>query len=466
MTGVFLHLELDSKGIKAKIIEPGQSQTIIRDECQVLYESDSFDQVMDEISRKINLSSCSTAVIFVPDNCVSFRNLDLPFRSETKIRKILPFELETVLPESEIDYISDFFVLDHFKDTNTILSASIQESFVEQYFSCLARFNIKPLVITSTGYAAAISFLSLQTTSTSFAFLHISRSQMTLVVVNNEKPCAVRSFAPDNMDAPDIAKMIRQTLVGFSQRTGIAEEFELFVCSEDSHMVHAPVYNAFDDIMSYHTDMTANRYKIEAESLLCSIRPDKKNKYLFNFCRGNYSAHSFLKTYFNQIAVTAILLVFTLSLMLMNASFENSRLEAQVAQLDQQAVEKFKKVFPKKKIVTKDIYMEMKGIIRKALEKNGKGGGIQAVSRNQDIKIVRVLTELSSSIGPELDMEISRFLFNDQRLVLSGSTDDFNNVDKIKSRLESSDRFKKVTISSAASDKRENKVNFKFVIDI
>ncbi len=63
-------------------------------------------------------------------------------------------------------------------------------------------------------------------------------------------------------------------------------------------------------------------------------------------------------------------------------------------------------------------------------------------------------------------MEISRFLFNEKRIVISGSTDNFNNVDKIKNKLEASDLFGNVSISSAAADKKEDRVNFKFIIEI
>ncbi|MBU2482036.1 MAG: PilN domain-containing protein, partial [Proteobacteria bacterium] len=441
----------------------GQSRMVIRDECQVLYESDSFDQVMDIIAQKMPLSSCTSAVIFVPDNLVSFRHLELPFRSDSKIRKILPFELETVLPDPEEVYISDFLVLGHSGQLNAILSASIPESFVDQYFCALARFNVQPLMIAPTGYAAAASFLNLQTTSQNFVFLHIAKRLMTLVVVHDEKPCAVRSFGSENMNPADTARIIRQTLTGVSQRTGVNCEFELFICSDDHEMVHASVYKAFDDIMAYETDMTANRYKIDTEGLLCSIRPDKKHKYLLNFCRGKYSTHSFLNTYFNQIAVAMALLICTLSLMMISVSMDNARLKAREAQLDQQAVEIFQKAFPQKKVVN-DVYMEMQANVRTALEKNGKSADTGL--RNRDLKVVGMLTELSARIDDGMDMEIERFLFNDQRLVLSGATDNFNNVDRIKLKLESSDMFKKVTISSAASDKKENRVNFKFVIDM
>ena len=77
-----------------------------------------------------------------------------------------------------------------------------------------------------------------------------------------------------------------------------------------------------------------------------------------------------------------------------------------------------------------------------------------------------IISELSKRIASSIDVEISRFLFNNGRLVLSGSTDNFNNVDNIKSKIESSDLFEKVSISSAAADKRGDRVNFKFIIEM
>ncbi len=473
MADVFLHLELDKKGIKAKILELSQSQAIIRDECQVLYENITptddnagfFDLAMNRVDQSMDLALCSSAIILLSDCSVSFRTLQLPFKSEKKIRKILPFELEMLMPISDVDYISDFHVLDNYNEAYPILSASIDESTVDQYFSTLERFGIKPVIITPTGYAAAVEFLKLQTENSNFAFLHVSNYQMTLVVVSNEKPYIVRSFGTENLLVRDIAKTIRQTLVGFSQRTGIQENFELFICSDEDGSAHSPIYEAFDTIMEYEQKVAPNRYKIEAEGLLCSISPEKKSKYLFNFCKGEYGTSSFVTTYFTRIAASVVLLICALSLMLINVGFDNANLSEQVENLDNQAGQIFKKAFPKKRVVN-NAYMEMAANVRAALKKGNNGKDTDILARNKEIKVVNILAELSQKIDADLDMEIARFLFNNQRLVLSGATEDFNNVDKIKGKLESSDLFKRVNISSAASDKRENKVNFKFIIDI
>ena len=104
--------------------------------------------------------------------------------------------------------------------------------------------------------------------------------------------------------------------------------------------------------------------------------------------------------------------------------------------------------------------------VREAIEKSSNRGDEDRRIKNKGLKLVQIMDELSKTIPSSIDMETSRFLFNNGRLVLSGSTDNFNNVDNIKSKIESSDLFEKVSISSAAADKKDNRVNFKFIIEM
>ena len=93
---------------------------------------------------------------------------------------------------------------------------------------------------------------------------------------------------------------------------------------------------------------------------------------------------------------------------------------------------------------------------------NGKGRAVKILTRLFKKEFGRVQT---IGIGDNLN-DISRFLLNKERLVLSGTTDNFNNVDKIKGIIESSQMFRTVNISSAAADKKDNRVKFKFIIEM
>lgn len=482
MAGSFLRLDLDSSGIKAQIIEHSNTQAFIKGECHVRYESlldtsdpgDLFDAGMDRVAQQIDIGTCSTAVIFVPSFSVSFRNIDLPFRSEKKIKQILPFELETVLPYSNRAYVSDFHSLTLENNSTHILTASLLESDIETYFSTLGRHSIKPAIITHKGYAAAVDFLNHHPDISNYIFLHISGSAHTLVLIKDKKPCLVRTFNALQDDPEGLAVSIKQTLIGFQQRTMTDIGFDLFISSGEDRQGIQHIYGASEGLMGDPPriepaiqDIPPSIKQDESDESfsLPSVIPDKKIKYLFNFCKGKFGSSSFLETYFRQILIVFILAFFAFILSITSIKMDISHLESKIAFLDTKAVSIFKSTFPEKKKI-QDPFLQMKADVQAAIQTAVTPGGDSQSISNKNITIVNILRELSGKIAASTDMEISNFFFNNRRLVLSGSTNNFNTVDTIKSRIESADLFEKVSISSAAADKKGDRVNFKFIIEM
>jgi hypothetical protein len=57
-------------------------------------------------------------------------------------------------------------------------------------------------------------------------------------------------------------------------------------------------------------------------------------------------------------------------------------------------------------------------------------------------------------------VDLTRLVIQPENVLISGTTDTFNSVDDIKSRLEQIQYFEKVTISSANIDRSGNEVRF------
>lgn len=466
MSDFFLRLELDRYGIKAMVVEQNYKKNLIKDHGHVLFENlldpkekqeDLFSRGMDVIVRDLDLEACSTAVIFLSQAFISFRNIVLPFRSGKKIRQILPFELESLLPAVDKDYVSDFH-MDFFGESgesNMVLTASISESVIEKYFLKLEGFKIKPLIITHCGYAAAIGFLKKQKNASTFAFLHINDGENTLVLVNNKKPCAVRTLPVSNSSPEQLALFVKQTIMAFNQKIMADLVFDVFVSSDGYDSKTEAVFSALGKTSEI----------IPSNPLLLNISPDKPGKYLLNFCKGKYGTDSFFKMYFTNIAACAALFVCSLVLLMAGVVFDNAKLNKKIAAIDGRAYSIFQTTFPDKKTI-RDPYLQMKANARVMLKKSGMAKGKDQIRKEKDMKVLDIMQELSGKINSTIDIDISRFLLNGPRLILSGSTDAFNNVDNIKSKIESSRLFKKVSISSAAADKKGSRVNFKFIIEM
>ncbi|MCP4761295.1 MAG: hypothetical protein GY870_05905 [archaeon] len=486
MAEPFLCLEPDKTGIRAKIVEQGHGKTSIKSHCHILFKDlpheksdnsdiiDPFEAGMDMVAQTLDLEPCSKAIIFVSDRLISFRNLELPFKSEKKIKQILPLELETHLPYNNQTFISDFHMLKFAgdpngpKDLNLILSSTIAQSQIENYFLKLSEYNIVPSIITPLGYAAAIGFLQEILRSkkfnkfSDFAFVHVTDQEITLALIQNRQPCSIRTISNTNISSDHLAVMVEQTIIGFNQRAGQKTFFYTHVCIDENIKNREQILNAFETNLK---NPYMPEVKLNSNALLSNISLDKNEKYLFNFCKGKYGSNSFLKSYSSNIAASAVLLLCLLAFLVISAGFDNKKLENQIAQIDGRAFTVFKETFPDKTRIH-DPYLQMKANVQSFMKSAETRVNGDILNHQTQFKIVQIIGELSQKIVDSMDVDISRLLFNKERLVLSGATDNFNNVDRIKGIIESSQMFKTVNISSAAADKKGNQVNFKFIIEM
>lgn len=483
MTGSFLRLDIDHFGISAKVVEQGYKKRSVTDECRILFADltpeeevqDLFGAAVDMLDQKMDLQPFSKAVIFVPTGDICYRMLSVPFKSGKKISQMLPFELESFLPGNDQAYISDFHLLDIPGDAHLILSGSIAETAIASYFTALACFNIYPGVVAPRGHAAVTGFLHQRKELSSFVFVYLARYEACLALVNKRIPGAVRTFSPGvRASGENLAAAVRQAIIGFNQRTGVQVAFDIFVCmaekSSSADMIgHALEIKLADLAGLRPVDAGCQKGPvveiISPEGLLSDIVPDKPVRYLFNFCKGEYGASSFVNTYFSQIAAGAVLFVCFLGLLLARAGMDNAKLQDQIAAIDQTAVAIYMETFPDKTRV-QDPYLQMQANVREAMKNTGRTVDTNPSGNDADVKVLEIIDDISQKIPDAVDVEISGLLFNKGRLVLSGSTDNFNNVDNIKTRLESAALFQKVGISGAAADKQGDRVNFKFNIEL
>ncbi|MCK5100461.1 MAG: PilN domain-containing protein, partial [Desulfobacteraceae bacterium] len=169
----------------------------------------------------------------------------------------------------------------------------------------------------------------------------------------------------------------------------------------------------------------------------------------------------FFKKNINKVIATTTIAAFALILFFSNIYLDISSLEKKLSLYKDAQVKIFKQTFPEQKKIV-DPFMQMRALV--SASKDNKNRQNSDSLAKKGIRSVDLLFELSEKIPDDVDIIVSRLLFNDNRLIFSGSTDNFNNIDKIKTNLEKSDIFPSVNISKATADKKDGKVLFKFVI--
>ncbi len=475
MDGPMLRLDLSDHGITAWVEDRGGA-ALGQEPVTVLFEdlpepleppqnqeqtADPFDRAMEIMVTRLDLSQCSRAVIEVPSVWVSFRAADLPFSSPKKIRQVLEFELEPLLPISHEAYISDFLAVKSKTGAGPILTASIAESRIEKICNCLDGYGIKPHLIFPKGTTAAVRMLQGLDPDANHAVLFVTDQEAVILLSCGGVPCAVRSFRAAGVSFEFICLKLKQTILGFNQQRGTRRFFNILVCSQRR--------TAQEDLKtceSVFNPKGVSAAENVSDLTLQDISLLRKQKRLFNFCQGIYGATSPLKKHLSAIITTAVLLVLVFGFFMAGTAMDSAGLSDRIAAVDARAMEIYKQSFPKQKTI-QDPYLQMKANVKAALKQSSANG--KDSSDTVAFKTVEIINFLSTAIDSSIDVDISRFLYNSGKIVLSGSTDNFNNVNNIKSRIEAVPMFKTVEISSAAADKKdkqENRVNFKFIIEM
>jgi type II secretory pathway component PulL len=179
-----------------------------------------------------------------------------------------------------------------------------------------------------------------------------------------------------------------------------------------------------------------------------------------NFRKGPFAAKKFWEEHKKSLIKTGILVGLVLAVVFFNVALDSYFMGKKLAGLNNQITGVFTSTFPEvKKIV--DPLHQMRIKIQDA-RKNALLTG----QTEKNISTIDILNNISKLIPKNIDVNLTRLVIGVESIVISGNTDTFNSVDNIKNRLEKSDLFKKIIISSANIDKSDNRVRFKLKVNL
>lgn len=424
-------------------------------------ESPLFQKAISALVEKIAPRDIATVAIALPSSSVSFRNITLPFRSKKKIRQVLEFELAANLPLADTRYVSDFTDPGRAEktDENTLLTASIPDNILNAYFTPLGEKGFKPALITIQGYIAAEHMLAVEDKEKQDAlWIDCSEDHTTLCLSVKGKIAQVRSLGKA-LSHNGLVRAIVQTMEGETQRScGNFLPKKCTITSQGEPSKALFVY------LEKALDFPVHLAELDDHSnALAAALAQNTSQPVLNFCRERYAEDSILKRHAKNIAILLVFTTMAFSAFMFKLHDDIHGLEKKGALLDGASVALFKKNFPQKGRIV-DPLMQMKIELEQLKQAPGLGSMENSVATAPQLSCIETLAEISNRIPATIDVETTRFILNPGRILLSGSTANFNDIDKIKGLLEDSDLFKQVEIQSAAADKTGNRVRFKFMI--
>ncbi len=484
MSRKILGLDIRHDAVSAVLVNSGIKITAIEAHEYVPISSlqdneNGLASSLKTIVENIDISG-SVCIASFPADQVSYRNIQVPFKGQKKIMKILPYELESTLPSQVDDLVIDFHAIKRSvsEDHTELIAAAVEKSKLQSYLETLTSFNIDPEIVTVGGYPAALCLANLVDISDDLLFIDVDRSKGSIFAVLPGKIGLIRSFPihyhANLSKAESLYNNVQWTLSTLEELYGADfQPNSVFItgCGLDDPDFEQDITKIMG-IPVKQTNLIRDTDVIKRQAPIDSWNPQQMDNAFslalieiegiegLNFRTGPFATKKFWAEHKKSLIKAGALTGLVLLLAFLNVILNSYFMEKKLNSLNKQITQTFSSTFPNVKKVV-DPFQQMKIKIREARE--------QALLPKETVNHIRtidIINDISRFISKKTDVKLSRLVIGLESAVISGNTDTFNSVDGIKSELEQSEFFKKIIISSANIDKSDNRVRFKIKVHL
>jgi general secretion pathway protein L len=492
MAGKILGIDIQSDSIAAVQVEGGLRGYHVTGCASVMMgDFDGLDEAFKALSEQIDFKA-DTYISTIPGEEVSYRNLQMPFRSTKKIRQTIAYEIETMIPFPVEDLVVDFTLIDQ-QVQSDILTASVRREYISQYLALLQNYGVDPDILDISGVPIVLWLFRQGEVPDDGILFQIGQKRTTMVLYIKRHISLIRSFAfcdgliPEAPNSPpysnaqshaadpivscfeSLCTNVQNTLHAFEYQNDIeAKPEKIFVTGTGNLYPHTVgLLERFFDIPveeinvaggdpSIHVDenIAQSWNSATMDSALALALRGNKQGLGFNFRKNEFEIKRKDTKLKREIRRAAIFLIVILSLLTTYIGMDYHFLKERYRMLDKQITEKFRQTLPDVKRIV-DPLQQMKIEITKI-----KKSGFSLPGIGGDHKVIDLLRDISLRVPESLDVRVMSMVVDPEVVNIKGETDTFNTVDIIKKGLEPSEYFSAVTISSANLDRSRKRVQF------
>lgn len=432
---------------------------------------------LEAVAGKMDLAGADCAVS-MPAVFFSTRTLRVPFVNAKKIRMVLPFEMEPSLPFQADDLAIDFSLLPGASrpDETEVLAVAVEKARLAAVLDALAGIAIDPERVTLSGLSSAAWIGRNAAPEDALLCLDVSQTFGALFLVASNAVRLIRSF-PLPTDPPARARAVqshvRTTLGAIGEIEGLPQEpsegiltgdgwegMDIDALSSSLQLALSPADLRASLNVHIEDDLLPAWDAACMDGALALALAEIEGVECLNFHRGQFPGKKIVSRYRSPLIRTGALAAVVLLLMFASVIIQSYLQQRRLAELDQQIAAVFSETFPEVKKPA-DPYQQMQ-IGLQELKKNAALPGEAAPAARS----IDVLKNISDSIPEEITVVFERVVLGPDSILISGTTAAFNAVDEIKGHLERIAGFKKVTISSANTDRTGREVNFQLKVDL
>ena len=424
-----------------------------------------------------------------------YRNLQFPFTDKKKIGKIIPGELAENSPLETERIVFDFMTAHKGRETS-VIAAIAERSFLAEKLELLKKLSIDPEILGISGVSGAELLREFTKIKEDCIFLDIGFHKAVLILIVAGQIVLVRPlvfdaglqagfrmaedklnvipFRPENLEAVlnTFFRSLRQTIlvagVGLqghdlplylagpvSSYPGLAEAFhsEMGIEVKKWDMRSAPHLKIEDGIASRWHAGSMDR------ALALALSSGKSGQD-FNFRKNELKKKGSMQDYRKHGKIASLPLGLLLFLVIAFCWHDYTTLRKQQIDLDKQIRDLFSQTLPDVTRIV-DPVQQLQVRLNQAKQAYTTGG-----SGSTSLGMLKILAETSERIPASIQVQIVRLVADQNDIRLKGTTEAFNNVDKVQKELGKSPYFKKVEISSANLSAKGRVVDFELKLDL
>jgi type II secretion system protein L len=495
MPGKILGLDINEDAIIAVQVLSGLKGYHVTACAQVAVNKDGgVEETLKGLLEQMELGS-DAYVTAIPAERAFFRDHKMPFRAAKKIKQTLPFEMETVVPLPIGDLIVDFTFVDR-SDESEILGVCVKKDYIAEYLAPLQTHGIEPEVLDIRCVPMVSWLLKQEETPDNGLFLEIGAKRGMMILFLNKHIALIRSLVFDGAavtqslsyntdEQPDhtvfehmesrvesFCATVHNTLHSFGWQTN----------RDDIHPEKAfytgigALYSGTGELLERFLDMPAEQVNmrgdksVEMEShvarvwnpalmdnaLALALRHDRSGQG-FNFRKDEFEVkkrYSGLKTEIRRVAMFLILI---LAFLMIDLGLDYYTVKQRYDGLGQEIEEVFKRTFPDVGRIVNPVE-QAKVKIREVREASALLPGTRGNQRQLDL-----LNEISK-LPKSLDIHVTSWVVDQDKVNISGDTDDYATVDSIENALKASSYFSSVKSPRSDRNEKTGRIEFDMIL--
>jgi general secretion pathway protein L len=500
MSEMILGLDIGDDSVKALLAIPERRREvhILAFETVLLEDGVDLEAAIKKIAEKIRplVSQGLRSVVSLPPSDFLFRQISLPFHDENKIKKTLPFELESLLPLPIGEVVFDYLHLPN----DRLMVGACRKDRISNVLSVVEEHIGKVSAIDIATASLALPLLEQKALSGRGILLDIGASTTGAAFYENNILVQIRSFsfggntitnalAGEPSCGVDKARQIKETGAARDACRQfcvlLANTIEFMRLSNILHGAPAAIKltfggslfqplveeleNTFGPTVELIDISRCGQTRID-EKLSGDCLPQIMNTALanvqrvfaahksFNFRQGNFVPQNVFVKMRKQWARWAIVAGIIMLLFVVDQTLDY-RLQAREASALKNSISAlFKKHYPQASMV--DPVAQLQTKLTADRKMYGFDDGALPVS------VLAMLKEISCFISPSLDIVVTHYHYENNIVLLKGAAKKIDDVTSVKNELLKSKYFKNVAIGSTSLAREGSQVDFDLRIEL